>query len=64
MTHLRRRFRIIKASEKRPSGMAALIFDAEKKAVVYDLRKFEKRSIQEPTEETYEGFQGILYRGS
>lgn len=33
------------------SGMAALIFDAEKKAVVYDLRKFEKRSIQEPTEE-------------
>lgn len=33
------------------SGMVALIFDAEGKAVVYDLRKFEKRSIQEPTEE-------------
>jgi len=33
------------------SGMVALIFDLEEKAVVYDIRKFEKRSIQEPTEE-------------
>lgn len=33
------------------SGMVALIFDSEEKAIVYDIRKFEKRSIQEPTEE-------------
>jgi spore germination protein KA len=33
------------------SGMVALIFDAEEKAIVYDIRMFEKRSIQEPTEE-------------
>lgn len=33
------------------SGMAALIFDQEQKAVVYDTRAFEKRSIQEPAEE-------------
>jgi len=33
------------------SGMVALIFDLEEKAVVYDIRKFEKRSIDEPTEE-------------
>lgn len=33
------------------SGMGALIFDKEEKAIVYDLRKFDKRSIQEPTEE-------------
>ncbi len=33
------------------SGMAALIFDGEQKAIVFDIRKFEKRSIQEPEEE-------------
>lgn len=33
------------------SGMVALIFDEEARAVVYDIRKFEKRSIQEPTDE-------------
>ena len=33
------------------SGMVALIFDSEKKAIVYDIRMFEKRSIQEPSEE-------------
>lgn len=33
------------------SGMVALIFDSEEKAVIYDIRKFEKRSIQEPSEE-------------
>lgn len=33
------------------SGMVALIFDEEKKAVLYDIRAFEKRSIQEPTDE-------------
>lgn len=33
------------------SGMVALIFDSEEKAIVYDIRMFEKRSIQEPTEE-------------
>lgn len=33
------------------SGMVALIFDLEKKAIIYDIRKYEKRSIQEPTEE-------------
>ncbi len=33
------------------SGMIALIFDGEQKAIVYDIRAFEKRSIQEPQEE-------------
>ncbi len=33
------------------SGMVALIFDGEKKAIVYDVRMFDKRSISEPTEE-------------
>ncbi len=33
------------------SGMAALIFDGEQKAIVYDIRKFDKRSISEPEEE-------------
>jgi len=33
------------------SGMVALIFDSEEKAIVYDIRMFEKRSIQEPSEE-------------
>ncbi len=33
------------------SGMVAFIFDSEKKAIVYDIRMFEKRSISEPTEE-------------
>ncbi len=33
------------------SGMIALIFDSEEKAIVYDIRMFEKRSIQEPSEE-------------
>lgn len=33
------------------SGMAAFLFDAEQKAIVYDLRMFEKRSIQAPEEE-------------
>jgi spore germination protein KA len=33
------------------SGMVALIFDAEEKAIMYDIRMFEKRSIQEPSEE-------------
>ncbi len=33
------------------SGMAALIFDNEQKAIVYDIRKFEKRSVQAPEEE-------------
>lgn len=33
------------------SGMVALIFDGEKKAVVYDVRMFDKRSISEPSEE-------------
>lgn len=33
------------------SGMAALIFDGEQKAIVYDIRMFEKRSIQAPEEE-------------
>lgn len=33
------------------SGMVALIFDDEEKAIVYDIRMFEKRSIQEPSEE-------------
>lgn len=33
------------------SGMVAFLFDGEKKAVVYDARMFEKRSIQAPEEE-------------
>lgn len=33
------------------SGMVALIFNSEEKAIVYDIRMFEKRSIQEPSEE-------------
>lgn len=33
------------------SGMVALIFDSEEKAIIYDIRMFEKRSIQEPSEE-------------
>ena len=33
------------------SGVVALIFDGEEKAIVYDIRAFEKRSIQEPTDE-------------
>ncbi len=33
------------------SGMIALIFDGEQKAIVYDIRKFEKRSVQAPEEE-------------
>ncbi len=33
------------------SGNLALIFDGEQKAIVYDVRKFDKRSISEPTEE-------------
>lgn len=33
------------------SGMVAFIFDGEQKAIVYDIRMFEKRSISEPTEE-------------
>ena len=34
------------------SGMVAFLFDGEKKAIVYDIRMFDKRSISEPTEET------------
>lgn len=33
------------------SGNAAFIFDAEKKAIIFDIRTFDKRSISEPTEE-------------
>lgn len=33
------------------SGMVAFIFDGEQKAIVYDIRMFEKRSISEPNEE-------------
>lgn len=33
------------------SGMAALIFDKEQKALVFDVRTFDKRSIQEPPDE-------------
>ncbi|MDF2538159.1 MAG: putative rane protein [Herbinix sp.] len=33
------------------SGMVAFIFDGEQKAVIYDIRMFEKRSIQAPEEE-------------
>jgi len=33
------------------SGQAAFIFDAEAKALVFDIRSFDKRSISEPNEE-------------
>jgi spore germination protein KA len=33
------------------SGNAAFIFDAEAKALVYDIKKFDKRSVSEPAEE-------------
>ncbi|MBH1941387.1 spore germination protein [Mobilitalea sibirica] len=33
------------------SGMVAFLFDAEQKAIVYDIRMFEKRSVSEPQEE-------------
>ena len=33
------------------SGMVAFLFDEEQKAIVYDIRMFDKRSISEPTEE-------------
>lgn len=33
------------------SGMVAFLFDQEQKAIVYDIRMFEKRSISEPVEE-------------
>ncbi len=33
------------------SGNVAFIFDGEKKAIIYDIKKFEKRSVSEPTEE-------------
>lgn len=33
------------------SGMVALIFDSEQKAIVYDIRMFDKRSVQAPEEE-------------
>lgn len=33
------------------SGMAAFIFDGEKKAIIYDLRMIEKRSVDAPEEE-------------
>jgi len=33
------------------SGMIGIIFDQEKKAIIYDIRSFEKRSISEPAEE-------------
>lgn len=33
------------------SGNAALLFNEEQKAVVYDVKKFEKRSVSEPEEE-------------
>ncbi|MHB8130924.1 MAG: spore germination protein, partial [Mobilitalea sp.] len=33
------------------SGMVAFLFDAEQKAIVYDIRMFDKRSISEPAEE-------------
>ena len=33
------------------SGNVAFIFDGEQKAIVYDVKKFDKRSISEPTEE-------------
>lgn len=34
------------------SGNVAFIFDGEQKAIVYDVKKFDKRSISEPTEES------------
>lgn len=34
------------------SGMVALIFDGLEKAVIFDVRTFDKRSIQEPSEES------------
>ncbi|HHU71731.1 MAG TPA: spore germination protein [Clostridiales bacterium] len=33
------------------SGMAALVFDNAQKALIFDVRTFDKRSIQEPTDE-------------
>lgn len=33
------------------SGMAAFVFDMEQKALVFDIRTFEKRSVSEPNEE-------------
>lgn len=33
------------------SGMVAFLFDGEQKAIVFDIRMFEKRSISEPSEE-------------
>jgi hypothetical protein len=33
------------------SGMAAFVFDQEQKALVFDIRTFEKRSVSEPNEE-------------
>lgn len=33
------------------SGMVAFLFDKEQKAIVYDVRMFDKRSVSEPTEE-------------
>lgn len=33
------------------SGNVAFIFDGEKKAIIFDVRTFDKRSISEPTEE-------------
>ena len=33
------------------SGMVAFIFDNEQRAVIYDVRTFDKRSIQEPDDE-------------
>jgi len=33
------------------SGMAALLFDQEKKALLFDVRTFDKRSISEPSDE-------------
>lgn len=33
------------------SGMVAFLFDREQKAIVYDIRMFEKRSVSEPSEE-------------
>ena len=42
------------------SGMAALVFDQEQKALIFDVRDFDKRSITEPSDE---GGKGFLYRG-
>ena len=33
------------------SGNIAFLFDGEQKAIIYDIKKFEKRSVSEPTEE-------------